>query len=350
MKIGINKIFLLPLLSLAFFACEKEEERIILEPGTAPALSAYASTLVLEREEAEEQAINFSWTAAEFGFPAGVDYTLQLAPEGSNFADPKEVELENVREQSYTVGALNTLAINMGLAAEEEGKLEVRVMAFLADAVEPLYSNTTSISLTPYSTEVVYPMVYVPGAYQGWDPATASTLISVEDNDIYEGYVSFIEEDGLEFKITSDPNWDGTNYGEEGEGVLSTDGGAGNLTVPEPGTYWITADLNALSWSATAGGWAIIGDATAGGWDTDTDMVYNREENLWTITTDLSEGTFKFRFDNDWASNYGLENEGDEFLTFNGPTNIPVSEAGTYTLTLDLNDEDNPAFTMELQE
>ena len=82
MKTALNKFSILSLFLLTLFACEKEEDRMILEVGAPPALSTTASNLVLTEEEAESEAITISWTEAEFGYPAAVTYTLEVDTAG----------------------------------------------------------------------------------------------------------------------------------------------------------------------------------------------------------------------------------------------------------------------------
>ena len=177
--------------------------------------------------------------------------------------------------------------------------------------------------------------LYVPGGHQGWNPAEAPIIYSQNLDWRFDGYVYM--EAGNEFKFTSNPDWNGTNYGSGGEGILSTDGGAGNLTVSETGFYRLTADLSnePYSYKTTATNWGLIGDATAGGWDMSTDMILNTETGEWTVTTTLSGGKeFKFRANNGWDINLGGNMNN---LTYGGD-NIPVDSDGTYLITLKLGD------------
>ena len=177
--------------------------------------------------------------------------------------------------------------------------------------------------------------LYVPGGHQGWNPAAAPIVYSPNLDWRFDGYVYM--EAGNEFKYTSNPDWNGTNYGNGGEGILSTDGGAGNLTVSATGFYRLTADLSnePYRYSTTLTNWGLIGDATAGGWDTSTDMALNTATGEWTVTTTLGGGkAFKFRANNGWDINLG----GDiNNLTYGGD-NIPVDSDGTYLITLKLGD------------
>jgi hypothetical protein len=174
--------------------------------------------------------------------------------------------------------------------------------------------------------------LYTPGGYQGWTPATAPTVYTRNLDFKYEGYIYFKE--ATEFKFTSAPNWDGTNYGDGGNGTLSTSGG--NLSVAEAGYYKANVDLSVTphTYSLTKTEWGLIGDATSGGWDNSTPMVYDPVTKVWTVTTTLSNKSFKFRANNGWAINLG-----GNLLNLNyGGDNISVAEAGTYLVTLDLSD------------
>ena len=173
--------------------------------------------------------------------------------------------------------------------------------------------------------------LYVPGGHQGWNPATAPTVYSRNLDWKFDGYVYM--EAGNEFKFTSDPDWNHTNYGDGGNGTLSTDGG--NLSVSEKGFYRLTVDLSnePFTYSITATNWGLIGDATAGGWSDSTPMTLNTATGEWTVTATLAGGkAFKFRANDGWDINLG----GDVNNLSYGGDNIPVASDGTYLITLKL--------------
>ncbi|MDO5664887.1 MAG: SusF/SusE family outer membrane protein [Bacteroidia bacterium] len=188
-----------------------------------------------------------------------------------------------------------------------------------------------------YKIELIGEVVqtlYMPGGYQGWTPATAPTVFTRNLDFKYEGYVNFQE--STEFKFTEQPDWDGTNYGDGGDGTLSTTGG--NLSVAEAGYYKVNVDLsgNPYTYSLVKTDWGLIGSATSGGWDNSTPMTYDPAAKLWTVTTTLKAEEFKFRANNGWDINLG----GDMNNLNYGGDNIKVTEVGTYLVTLDLS---NPA-------
>ena len=186
-----------------------------------------------------------------------------------------------------------------------------------------------------YSIEIIGEMaleLYVPGGHQGWDPGSAPSLYNRNFDFKYNGFVYF-GEDNTEFKFTTERNWDGPAYGDGGDGTLSSDGG--NLVASEVGMYKIDVDLSGSPvYSMVKTEWGLIGDATEGGWDNSTPMTYDPETALWTVTTTLGTGEFKFRANDGWDINLG----GDiNNLSF-GADNIPVTEEGTYEISLDLSD------------
>lgn len=185
-----------------------------------------------------------------------------------------------------------------------------------------------------YKIEYIGDMVlqlYVPGAHQGWNPASAPIIYCQNYDMKYDGYVNFTEANQA-FKFTAQPSWTGTNYGDGGNGTLSTAGG--DLKISDAGFYRLTANLGATpaTYTATKTVWGLIGDATAGGWNTSTAMTFNAATSSWSVTTDLAAGSFKFRANDAWDINLGGSATN---LTYGGD-NISVTTAGSYTITLNL--------------
>ncbi|TAK39308.1 MAG: RagB/SusD family nutrient uptake outer membrane protein [Saprospiraceae bacterium] len=186
-----------------------------------------------------------------------------------------------------------------------------------------------------------YPVLQVPGSYQGWDPTNTNTVIaSPGAAGNYEGYFWF--DDGTEFKITDGPSWD-VNYGDTGaDGTL--DLGGDNLLITGAGYYKLNVDLNALTYTLQKTDWGLIGSATADGWNSDQNMTYNATENAWTITADLVAGEVKFRANDDWALNYG--DTGADALLEEGGDNIIIPSAGSYLIKLYI---DKPDYTYSIE-
>lgn len=313
------------------WACTEEERTVMSDNPDSPVLTSPASgqSIVLDSETASEQLV-FSFDPANFGFSAAVNYTVQLAEAGTSFADPLDVGNSNGSDVTITQASLNQRLIGRGYEPEEGIQMDVRVRASLGDAVDPVFSEVSTISVTPFSEALEFTRMYVPGDYQGWAPENENTvLFSVNNDNVFEGYVHILGGSGA-FKVNEGPNWD-VNYGGE-NGTLERNGP--DLIVTEPfGTFRLKVDLNNLTYEiGTRRPWGIIGDATPLGWDADTPMEFDPVENVLTITLDLVAGNFKFRA-GDWAFNYG-DTGMDGVLNPDG-SDIPIADDGNYTITMD---------------
>jgi hypothetical protein len=209
----------------------------------------------------------------------------------------------------------------------------MRVTSAIVDKF-PSATGGSSI-VDPVFTNDDYPVLYVPGSYQGWDPANTETVIkSVNSDSTYEGYFQLTA--GDEFKFTPNANWD-ADWGDDGaDGTL--DPGGANIQVAEDGYYKVNVNLNDLTYTIVKTEWGLIGDATPGGWDSDTDMTYDTTENAWVVMVELSAGEVKFRANDAWDIDYG-DNGADAILEAGG-SNIAIPGPGTYTIKMYLGSPD----------
>lgn len=200
-----------------------------------------------------------------------------------------------------------------------------------------------SVVVAPNPGNTTYPVLYVPGGYQGWDPTKTNTVLASANVDgKYEGYLYFPDAN-TEFKITDGPSWD-VNYGDTGaDGVL--DAGGDNIKAVDPGMYKIDVDLNTLTYTLLKTEWGLIGSATPGGWDSDQNLTYDATAGTWSIQLDLVPGDIKFRANDDWGLNYG-DNGPDALLERDG-SNIAIANAGNYKITLFLDKPDH-TYSIEL--
>lgn len=184
-------------------------------------------------------------------------------------------------------------------------------------------------------------LLWVPGDYQGWNPATAPNLGSPKNDGNYDGYINIPSGGSYQFKLTTTPNWNNA-LGDGGNGTLSPTGG--NLTVPAGGYYHIVANTNNNTWSATATTWSVIGSFSASNWSNDIDLTYDAGSNTWSGTITAAAGNqFKFRANHDWTLNYGdtgadgsLDAGGDNINLTAGTHKIILylTGAGYYTYTI----------------
>ncbi|ROT04295.1 DUF5115 domain-containing protein [Muribaculaceae bacterium Isolate-037 (Harlan)] len=242
-----------------------------------------------------------------------------------------------IPESTYATGSMvNAANAAYGVAVEGDDSLSGTLVARTADAdcypgslkVSGPYLLTLNMEKDTYEFTSAVENLYTPGDSNGWNQEASQQLFT-NNYSSYEGYAYLTGA----FKFSSAPNWSGTNYGSAGvEGELTTDGGAGNLTVSEAGLYYCRVNTASLTYSltqiATIG---VIGDATPAGWDASTALT--SDDNLiWKGTIEFKGGEFKFRCNDDWDVNLG----GDMQNLTPGGANIASPGEGTYEVTLNL--------------
>ena len=172
------------------------------------------------------------------------------------------------------------------------------------------------------------PVLYMAGDANGW---ATNDYLAGEDGVHFTGFM-FLNQNG--FKFCTQPEWKGTNYGEN----FDTAGDAANITMTEAaGYYKVDVDLETKSYVLTPiTTIGIIGSASPNGWDSDVDMTYvpynaeTKELGYWEIKdVPFTSGEIKFRANDDWAINWG----GDTNALTQGGDNISV-DAGKYDIKL----------------
>jgi hypothetical protein len=324
---------------LAFTACEKEQEKLVL-PDTTASVSLVATpsstSVAPDRTNLTGTALTMQWTPANYGVAVPVRYSVQFDKRGNNFAAPAELSAASSTSLAISSEDMNKTLVQLGIAPGTTGQVEARVKSEIVTTpdranFQAAYSPTLTLTGSAF-TNTTY--LYVPGDYQGWTPATAPRLTSPNGDGVYEGYVYFAK--ASPFKITSAPNWDNTNYGTGGAGKLSATGG--DLTVAAPGYYRFMVDQNKLTYTATPTQWGIIGAATPKGWEASTPMTFDPTTNTWKVDIVLKADEFKFRANDAWDINFGDNKPANGILDYGSNDNMVVPTAGTYTVTLNLNE------------
>lgn len=339
MKTIVNKLLVLTFFSVALLGCKKDETLTQIGSGTPAVLSASATSVVLTKPNIANTAVTFTITKPDYGFSSAATNTLQLSTSAS-FSSPREFVLNaGTLTKAFTVLDLNALLLSMNLPTGVASTVQVRVKSTVTSSIAPIYSNTVAMTVTPFA---LVEQLIMPGAYQGWNPATADSLTSATGNGVYIGTIQF-DVSGSMFKLIKGKSWAIPQYGVGAGGPGTVALGGPDITGPNmpkksdgttdyaPDSYQVTVDLNSNTIVYDLNSWGIIGDATAGGWNDDTVMKFNNTTKKWTITgVTLTAGSFKFRKNHNWGTNLG----GSGGTLTAGGANISVA-AGTYTITLD---------------
>jgi len=342
MKTIINKIGILSFVAMMFFSCKEKEDLVIVsENATASTISAKNTTVVLSKQVIDDIVATFTWTRTDFGYSAGVSYSVQVDKKGNNFAAPRNFVVGTFApgvtpSKEFKGLEFNNLLLALNLPTGVASQVEVRIKSEVTTlgtvnspeaSVAPVYSVPVTLTVTPFA---LTSFLYVPGAYQNWTPATADSLISPTGNGVHEGIINFTA-GNLDFKVLSKKSWGPPEYGSGATAGIIAIGG-GNLTAPAAGKTKVTVDLNANTIAFAPYSWGVIGSATPGGWDNDTDMSYNNGTQTWSVNITLTAGEIKFRLNDAWSVNYG----GSGGTIDAGAGNIPVAAAGTYKVEMNI--------------
>jgi hypothetical protein len=352
MKKLYQLLFALGLVVIVAAGCNKNmSETVLHSPGSVTGFTASASTLVLSNANDSATVVTFAWPKPSYAYPAVITYTLQIdQPSDTSgttaWANAISVAVATdslnkswlgtdfnvvMNQLGLTDGSANTVVVRLGVNVNQSNGT--------ASTVPALYS-IVSMTVTPYQIILDYPKLYVAGDFltPNWTQINQPgwILASVLSNNTYEGYVNFTNA-GNSFKLCTELDWNGTNYGWGGTATtLSGSGSAGNCYSSGPVYARVVADVdpNVMTITYTTTKWAVSGDFNS--WSTSaTPMTFNPSTNLWTVSgVALTAGTaFKFLGDPGWVTNFGINSKGG--LSYGG-ANIPVTKSGTFTITLDL--------------
>jgi len=349
------KYILFMLLGIAVMsACSdnKDNPEYIPANAVAPTLKALQSAYTLTLTGADNNFDTFAFTRAEWSknYKLGTQYTVQ-ASLSSTFTSP--VTLGTTVDTTVTVtnSTINSILINAKINPGTATKMYFRVLADVSgtsgnvSGIDTLSSATVTSTITPYSTDVVYPKVYVVGAYDGWK-FTGQNLFSYSSNSTYTGMVDFSALAASGFKITGAASWDNStgNWGtgstapaSEAQSFTLSNGG-GNITCYADSFYHFTFDNSTLLLTKdfSFNTLSIAGDAGSyvSGWSKEVNMSFDATKQRFYADVILAAGQIKFRADHAWTFNWGASTT-DGVLASAG-SNIAVT-AGNYRIYVDLN-------------
>ena len=342
MKKIIYKLTYLTALFALFYSCD-DVERVFYNDGAETVLTLSDDNLVLNEENASNEILTLTWTQPDFGFCAAALYSVLIDVQCGDFSNTQIISVGGAFDKTFTVEELNAKLLSLSMVPNEEGVASFRIKATLSEYQE-IYSNTVNISVTPYSSllDLSTSLGVVGSATPGgWGNenildlpfyATATTNV----------YVAYVTLRNGEIKFRNNNDWS-ENWGDDGaDGTLDSYGA--NIAV-SAGTYKIEVNFSSMTYTMEEYSWGIVGSATTNGWG-GPDMMfhYNSFQDDWRTVVTLGDGEVKFRFNNDWAINYG-DDGADGTMEANG-ANIAVS-AGHYLVTMNLNTQ---SYTMEVMD
>lgn len=338
-----NKMFFAFLMLIGIISCEEREELVVESNGSAMVMDLSTDKLILNENFPANPALTVTWKQATYSVPVEIKYSLEVSStESFETAYALTSTLESQNYASFTNKEINEAAKKIGLLPYVAKKMFFRVKSYIGSTNSlQQTSGVTSILLTPYAASPTYEFtdLYLIGdaTAGGWDNALTNMnllpLLKTGNSKVYE-FTGFFKTGG--FKIIKDKgSWD-AQYGSGGSGVLSMDGGSGNISIAQDGYYKLSINTAALTYTlvpVTNPGTSyvnlsIIGTSTGG---TDIQLTKSTfDSHLWTAKkVSLKEGVFKFRANNAWDVNWGTNNEFFGVGTAGG-ADIPLSAEWTY--------------------
>lgn len=305
-------------------SCEKDETRVVmLENPVAPELVTVPN-LTLSRTNANDTLV-FTGTAVDPGFTASVNYFLEACATGNGFDDVAQI-YSGIQANTIkiTVSDINGILIKK-FPADQVSSVDFRIRAVLlvdeGRGKDPLeyVSETRTVNVTIFGLPKLDLI----------DSGMDQKIQSASGDGIYSGFVKL--DPALAFTLYDSDA--AISYGFDATSLI-VDGTGINVEVS--GYHALTANINDMTYSLDAYRIGLVGSATPNEWNSpDQKMDYNAASGTWTITLDLIVGDIKFRKNDEWSWNLGGTADN---LTKDG-ANIPVAEAGNYTITLTITDD-----------
>jgi hypothetical protein len=329
--------------SLLFASCSKTADYAPVPQTVISGFHISESRLILLQGNAASKAVVFNWADAD----PNDTYTIEADVSADFFSDP--IELISTKEGSATfnVADFNKLMGKL-LYAGNTGKIDFRVRVDRHGA-PPFFSAPTAMFVTTYQNFISYDAsrtFKVPGNYQGWNVAAAPKLIAAKTPGEYEGYINFVNPSPQVLLVRGNAmQWDDrSTYYYIGADMFGFGGSI--MTVPGgSGVYLFKANTNTNRWSSVKiNSWDIAGDAV----NTSSQPVMSDDDGglAWSVTTDLTKGSFRIRANNSNAISFGHRSDDEPGVPSYDGENILVKRAGNYTIQLSLNVAGNYSYSV----
>jgi hypothetical protein len=267
-KLSILGLFIFALIN--FNSCETEDDIVFTaqEPVGFEFTNSTLDNYILSTETSSNLGERFTWASPDFGAPTNTTYELQSSVSG-DFTDANVVTSTTSNEVAMTIGQMMTVAVDAGLDNDPEstapntGAFSVRLKGYPGDTgsgtesfSNVLVLNVELLESTGSGGSGIMPATWgvVGSGYNDWGAAGSDGQFYTTDQaDVFAAYVTLI--DG-EIKFRENNDW-ASDLGDDGADGTAEAGGA-NIIVTA-GTYKITLDTSASTYSIDPFSWGIVG-------------------------------------------------------------------------------------------
>ena len=368
------KIVLAVIAFMGITSCTDENNLKFSEPAGSFSIITPMSgeAVILNEATPSNPGIALTWNAADYTTPTEVTYTVQLAPNGSDFADAQDLSTTTNKFATIPSDQLNLAVLIAGGTPFTQSPVDIRIKATTGTTgSQPTYSSTITYLVTCYGCLGQYAVgAGIPSAGWGWD----TPLSLVCDDNVLTATANLINDTFRFFTVSGDWN-SGRNYPyyvTEGYKISSSlenaaDGDQNFRFTGTPGTYRLKIDVNKKVITAFQGTNAsnsewLVGAATPGGWswsgdnETELGLISN---GVYEVPLNLTSGeTFRVFTQNDgtndgnWGSGrnypwytgngYTVDSEftnagdGDSNFRYTGPTGVRLFKINSITKVISL--------------
>jgi hypothetical protein len=318
MKNIVKSILAITFSALLFTSCEDEQDlKFITPPASFSILTPQeGESIVLNETTPNNPGITLSWTAADFSTPTQVDYAVEVAAAGSEFANAQVLVTSSNEFVTVQSAQLNLAALIAGAEPFVATPIEIRIKATVGTS-EPVFSNTITYVVTTYGCLGQFAVgAGIPSAGWNWD----SPLSLICDDNVLTATTT-LANDTFRFFTESGNFASGRNfpyYENEGYKISSNlenanDDDSNFRFIGAPGVHRIKIDENTKAITVFQGNTAansywLVGQATPGGWS----WTGNNESELGLIAPGVYQAIIRFSPAGDANFRIWLANDGGD--------------------------------------
>ncbi|MGL2962290.1 SusE domain-containing protein [Flavobacterium sp. RSB2_4_14] len=366
------KIVLALIAFIGITSCASEDNFKLTEPVGEFTITTplNGDAIVLNETTPTNPGIALTWTPMDYTTPTEITYTVQLAPNGSDFTDAQDLVTTTNTNASIQSAQLNLAALTAGATPFVQSPVDIRVKATTGTSgSQPVYSDTITYLVTTYGCLGQYAVgAGIPAAGWNWD----SPLSLICDDGVLTARTNLINDTFRFFTTSGDWN-SGRNYPyytDLGYKISSTlvnaaDGDQNFRFTGTPGTYRIKIDENiktvTIAKSTVTSGFEptstwLVGAATPGGWswsgDNETELPLITD-GIYEVPLTLNNNeTFRVFLGNNGGDSWGEgsrnypwyvsngytidselvnANDGDSNFRYTGPTAMRIFKINSVT-------------------
>ncbi len=326
MKKFFKILFSIVLILVTASSCSDDTLKSVAEPPAEGKflLTNSTSEIVLDKKDADKNiAVTLNWdNKSWYGIDTPMTYTMQMDNSDGEFISPQEIAITAGSNLSLTHAELNAKAFALELAPAVASKIKVRLKANLKYGALPIYSNVSTLTITPYSTLILkYPMpaeLYLQGdaVPSNWGTPVTDIQKMVQIDDHRFGLIVALTGGKNFAAISTASTWSDpafvtmeANANPQSSGTFEPRGSAtnwGGNPIKSPaasGVYQVILDFTTGIYSITPAVLMpspaelyIIGDATNNGWVApgNTQKFTKVDNYTFTLTTALKAGKYAF--------------------------------------------------------